>query len=692
MGPNVGSIEYDARINTGKMKGDAAEAEAIAKKTGDGIGDNTEQGTGRASAALEKFASVARVVAVTTSVALAGGIAAAAKASWDQVSAVQQATVGLNAYEKDGAKVGAVLKDLISYARSDLGVLFNRKDLFESAQSLKIMGDNTDSLVGHVQILSRSVGLGLSNWQDLNLIVGRVGSTGRLTGEDFDNLTKAGYKLDPAIRNTDQSFSSLFGHLEKGIPVDALNGQANTIKGLGIRMETAFRGVGDAILGVDSETSKFVDGGLGDRLGKGMAAASDTLKSFKKPAAEMTASVLSLADSISTALSPYIDDLGRSIGSELLPAIRRLLASPFAQVVGGTFVTAIKVTILAVSGLVKVVSGATDAFTRGVPVVVGITAGFLAYKTITIATTAATLGQAAAQTLLNTAMKLNPVALVIAGAVGITTAYIAATNQTNNSTNATHNLKIAQDLLRTTTDAAKAAQDRLTGALLSQEGSALAVERAQLNYNSAVAQYGPKSLEAREAAYQLKQANDNLAKSNADVRDRTNEVTDAETKRAKAKDAVVKASSEVKNQVDAEANAWMGLGKSINEANAEAGKKPVYGGTTKVPTGFNIPGRAVGGPVSSGSPYLVGENADGTLNKTSELFVPRSAGRIINSKDLQDAMGGSSKVSNTVVNVTLSGIMARSKSDERDIAKSLIRTVNEELSAKGQPILGNGAI
>lgn len=206
------------------------------------------------------------IAATAAFVALTGGIIAATKASFDQVDAVQQATVALKAYERDGNKVNAVLKDLVGYARSDLGVLFNRKDLFQSAQSLKLMGDNTADLVDHVKILSRSVGLGLSNWEELNLIVGRVGSTGRLTGEDFDNLTKAGFKLDAGLRNTNITFSDLFKQLDKGIPADALAGQSETIQGKMIRLETAFRGVGDAILGVDKETGKFAKGGLGDAI------------------------------------------------------------------------------------------------------------------------------------------------------------------------------------------------------------------------------------------------------------------------------------------------------------------------------------------------------------------------------------------------------------------------------------------
>ena len=242
-----------------------------ASKTLDGVGE-------RVSDVAKKAGAAAITVTKFAGVALAGAMVLASKASWDQVGAVEQATVGLKAYEKNADKVNMVLKDLIGYARSDMGVLFNRKDLFESAQMLKLNGVATEDLTGNVKILSRSVGLGLGNWQDLNAVVGRVVSTGRLSGIEFDQLTQYGFKLDKSLRNTNVSAKDLFKSLDKGIPVDAMAGQANTIKGIGIRFETAFRGIGDTILGVDSDTGKFIEGGNGDKLRAVIQSVTDALK------------------------------------------------------------------------------------------------------------------------------------------------------------------------------------------------------------------------------------------------------------------------------------------------------------------------------------------------------------------------------------------------------------------------------
>jgi hypothetical protein len=45
-----------------------------------------------------------------------------------------------------------------------------------------------------------------------------------------------------------------------------------------------------------------------------------------------------------------------------------------------------------------------------------------------------------------------------------------------------------------------------------------------------------------------------------------------------------------------------------------------------------------GWPVSPGGAHLVGENADGTANATTEMFIPGQAGNIVSARRLQEAM------------------------------------------------------
>lgn len=355
---NVGSIEYDARINTSRLKRDSAEADNIAKKTGQNIGDELERGESRGSLALDKLGRAAKFAAVAGGVALAGGIAAAAKAAFSQVDAVQQATIALSAYERDGTKVSAVLKDLVGYARSDLGVLFNRKDLFQAAQNLKLYGDNTADLTDHVKIMSRSVGLGLSTWDGLNNVIGRVGSTGRLYADDLQYLQNAGFKLDSSLSGSQQTFQSLFKLLDAGIPADALNGQADTIQGRFIKLQTAFRDVGNSILGVDRDTNKFIQGGLGDRFVNGITSATNFLKSLAVAFRQTIPEIRQIVSAVIEFLGPSFEALWNTISTRLLPTIERLM--PFltilAQVIGVLIVASIWVWINALNILISVLS------------------------------------------------------------------------------------------------------------------------------------------------------------------------------------------------------------------------------------------------------------------------------------------------------------------------------------------------
>lgn len=320
--------------------------------------------------------------------AIATPMIAGANAAWKQVDSVEQATVALKAYEKDGTKVNAVLSDLIGYAQSDLGVLFQRTDLFESAQALKLYGAETDNLSGYVQVLSRSVGLGLSNWDDLNRVVGRVGSTGRLTGNDFDYLKAAGFQLDDSLRNTNMTWEELFQHLDKGMPVDALAGQADTIRGKTIRLQSALRNLGLEFLGVDKETSKFIKGGLGDTLVKAldqgrlallsMAPAAAIFGNAVAAAARVVSSVigviLKLPQPIKTAILVFTGLTGALLtaGGTFLLLLPRIASTYLAlQRLGG------------VTGIIRTLSTALRALTLSSPLFLVLAAAvgaFLAYK------------------------------------------------------------------------------------------------------------------------------------------------------------------------------------------------------------------------------------------------------------------------------------------------------------------------
>lgn len=293
-----GAAQVEGEI---KSVGDAVQA---AGSRFDDFYDNLKSiGTGSLNAlkgVSQVLGSIAAVGGVTL---LAGG----AKAAFAQVSAVEQATVALRAYEKDATKVNKVLADLVDYAQSDLGVLFQRQDLFRAAQSLAVFGRETDKLSESVQIMSRAVGLGTVRWDELSRIIGRVLATGRLAGNEFDELTKAGYQLDDSLRNTAISADELFDALDRGIPADALAGQADTIEGRLIRLQSAIRNLGNAFLGVDPATSQFVSGSLGAQLVAGLSQARDVLASMQPLAEGIGAALATSLQMISNAVGGLVD-------------------------------------------------------------------------------------------------------------------------------------------------------------------------------------------------------------------------------------------------------------------------------------------------------------------------------------------------------------------------------------------------
>lgn len=214
-------------------------------------------------------------------------------AAFDQVRQVENSTIALRAYEKNGAKVNKVLKDLIAFARSDMGVLFQREDLFAAAQTLKLYGQTTDTLTDKVKILAKGVSLGKTTFQELSSIVGRAAAKGRLDAVDFDMLIERGIGLDKSFRGAKVGSEELFKALDKALPAELLKGRADTIDGAFIRLQSSLRDVGSAILGVDTETSKFIKGGLGDRFMQWVKGVTERLKdpAFKKAVEEWVAKI-----------------------------------------------------------------------------------------------------------------------------------------------------------------------------------------------------------------------------------------------------------------------------------------------------------------------------------------------------------------------------------------------------------------
>jgi hypothetical protein len=197
---------------------------------------------------------------------LVGAFGLVSKAAIDQVSQVQGATISLRAYEKDATKVTKVLSELVAFAQSDMGVLFQRQDLFDAAANLKVYGQETDGLVDKVKILSKGVAIGKTTFQELSSILGKVAQAGQMTGTDLQVLADRGIKLDDSFKNTTFTAEELFEAIDKALPDAVLEGRAQTIEGQMTRLNSAFRNLGGRILGVNDEVDGFLPGSLGERI------------------------------------------------------------------------------------------------------------------------------------------------------------------------------------------------------------------------------------------------------------------------------------------------------------------------------------------------------------------------------------------------------------------------------------------
>ncbi len=198
-------------------------------------------------------------------------------------------------------------------------------------------------------------------------------------------------------------------------------------------------------------------------------------------------------------------------------------------------------------------------------------------------------------------------------------------------------LKTAQDNLTTATKNLKGAQDDLAGAQLNAQGAALAVEQAQLNYNNAVSQYGPHSLEARQAAYDLTVAQQNQRDAHDQVRAALDKLHAKEVEVAKDKE-LIKHLQDVSGAADGIKTSADGAVISINKLADKANTVNSVGQKINLAPLLK---RASGGPVEMGRQYLTGEQGP-------ELFVPSQSGTIIPADLTRKLMGsGSSSPSTT---------------------------------------------
>lgn len=267
-----GQIIWNLDLDSNKFTRGLDDAQNKVDSLGDNIRSADKRIASWASSAQGSFSSIAdglgKVLLGASALAVGGsfGFLSMTKAAYDQVKSVEEATFALRAYETNGQKVKDILSQLITFARSDMGVLFQRDELFKAASNLRGFGDSAENVVGHVKTLSKGVSLGMTTFDELSQIIGRATQQGKVSAEIFDMLAQRGIILNSSFRGAAVTTEQLYKELNRVLPESLLEGRAQTIEGRIIRLQSSFRDLGAAILGVDKSTSTFIKGGLGDTL------------------------------------------------------------------------------------------------------------------------------------------------------------------------------------------------------------------------------------------------------------------------------------------------------------------------------------------------------------------------------------------------------------------------------------------
>lgn len=567
----VGTIEYIAKINTSEYDAGVKHIKKSNKEIGQSS-DDASGSMGSLSGAVSTFAKIAATAAVAGATALTAILTKAAKASWNQVDAVQQASAMLQRYYGSAEDVSKIQQELIKYAQSDMGVLFNRKDLFAAAGNLAMYGSSAKDVTKQVEILSRGMASNVISWDEMNAVVGRVISSGKLGRTEFEMLAKAGYNLDSSLANTAVTADEFFEILDNSIPKD-ISQDMDNITPVGIRLSSAFRGIGNAILGVNKTQDGFLPNSLGrrivdtqklltdlmnnDKVKKGIADLGKAINSGIDAAVEFGKKVYDTARQVIDYLTPAITRLYGAIMSSLVPALSQLWErmQPVLQVVGvvavvafGLLIDAVRIIVTVIAGFIDILTRNNDVFMTLVGAVTGAIVAWGIYQatlivisTLTTAYTALTVALSAVQALqaqglgllraawlaLNIAMSANPIGLVI-GAVGLLVGALAGLAfATEGQTGKEDELSAARQRSIDIANNLKTAEDDLKGSRHNLEGATLRAERAQKTYNDMVARYGEESLEAREAAHNLKTAQDDLKTANEKVETAVSNVTKA---------------------------------------------------------------------------------------------------------------------------------------------------------------------
>lgn len=553
MATSVGSIEYDARIDTKNLRGDAARAEGIAKSTGDNLGSSMEKGTGRASAALAKMARFAKAAAVLTAAALAaaigkfvigGGISRALN--------IEDAQAKLRGLGHDAKSVGQIMDSAL---KSVKGTAFGLDAAATAAASAVAAGVKPGKELTRVLALTGDTATIMGrDFNEAGAIINKVLAGNRLSMEEVNQLQDAGLpilsmlgkeygktalQMREMVTNGEIDSKRFLTALQTNIGGAAL-ASGNTTRGAWMNMQAAMARVGAAIVEDIIPRIRDAFGAMtvwfdanSTKIVSAVGRTIEFIKSFGSAA-------VAVATQIITFLGPSLTALWNTLSTQVIPMLQKLwkeVIAPLAPVIGKVLVGALWLLINVLNVQIKVAVAVYNAILRVVGVLKAFAGAIRNAVEWVIGIYRKLRDNGAWQSFLSAADRaLGPIDEMVGGLIGLVS--------------------------------------RLIG-LIGQAGNTASLNASKINQSLA--------------------------------------------------------------------NSAGGLIK---------GKK------------------ALGGPVTGGSSYIVGEQGP-------EIFTPKSSGNITPNHELR------SSGQSVYITFNMKGIMARSRSELRGITEEMLESVDEKLRAKG---------
>lgn len=612
----VGQIEYDARINTSKLKGDASQADSIARTTGDNMGKSAEVGEKRASRAFGALVKTAKIASIAVGVAITTAIVSNVDNAIKRIDTLNNST---RTFENMGFKAKDTEKAMKALDQSIRGL---PTPLDAAIRGMTLIAASTNDVGKSQKVFSalNNAVLGFGGTADMvsNAVVqlSQDLAGGKITAQTWLSLLNSG--LGPALNAMARDMGITTKKLKAGLSdgsISVKQFQDSLIKlnekgGGGMKSfeqiaKDSTAGIGSAWANMNTAIARslanFISAIGTQNIAGAITGIGKAAESAVKFLISLGPALGRIATTVGAYLGPKLQALWTTLTTQLLPALNNLwknVLQPLIPVIGTALVIGIGLAIDALNLLVQAITPVINFLAQNKDMVYAVVVALVAYKA----------------------------ALLIGGAAGAFMGSVRAMTAT-------------LGVYRTAGLGAAIKQTKIFQALvalpISMPAIAVAAALASIYLVYRAVQEVRGAIEAM-----------NNANASADAYSRT-----------------LSTSTERLQQ----------LRKNGTPAQKKRALKSLKA----------IAGNAKGTDDWRGGLTWVGEEGPELIN------LPKHSQVIPNGESEQIAKGGGGS---TVVNISLSGIMSRSKSDERAIAESLIERINEKLRAKQLPQLGGGNI